>query len=278
MYSFINLDLFVRDLLTGRTDCKFCSPSLVNAVAALSCLICSHPEALADPLEHDSRGEHFTAEAKRHLNSSHKKNDLPSAQSLACLSIVEASRRRNTASWWYSALFFNMCLQLGLPSHNTRVVMAQEHDDESEMEKQQLGLAAASFAIFFMERIWFTFLKTSAPSNITDLPLATVSALQKSGNDHLVLGPRVGADGASQHYPAHHSSSNQTLHTGATFGKGKTPMPQAATASHTAYPPEDLDLNHMIKDMLSFMSTQWNYTSSRDLIALHEKLKTWLFS
>ncbi|KAJ5463928.1 hypothetical protein N7475_007063 [Penicillium sp. IBT 31633x] len=61
--NWIDRDLFLADMRSGRLDSRFCSPLLVNSILAVACFYSDYPETYAVPGEPQSRGDHFFQEA-----------------------------------------------------------------------------------------------------------------------------------------------------------------------------------------------------------------------
>ncbi|KAJ6121025.1 hypothetical protein N7523_005305 [Penicillium sp. IBT 18751x] len=74
--NWIDRDLFLRDMRSGKLGSKFCSPLLVNSILAMACLYSDYPETLAIPGDQSTRGDHFLEEAMRLLKE--EEEDPPS--------------------------------------------------------------------------------------------------------------------------------------------------------------------------------------------------------
>ena len=81
---------------------------------ALACHHCSRPEALADPNNRSTSGDHFFREAKRHLEDEECCPSLTVCQALGIMSLREAGCGRDKSGWMYSGRAFRLATDLGI--------------------------------------------------------------------------------------------------------------------------------------------------------------------
>ncbi|KAJ4992891.1 hypothetical protein SVAN01_01595 [Stagonosporopsis vannaccii] len=70
--------LFEEDLSNNKTT--FCSPFLVNALLALSCLLTTEHETFSESGDHGTRGQKFAKEAQRHFEKEKHQPSIPLLQ------------------------------------------------------------------------------------------------------------------------------------------------------------------------------------------------------
>lgn len=110
-YVLFSKELFLDDMANGRS--KYCSPLMVNALLAFSCLYSDRPEARENPSDPRTAGDHFFSEAKRLLNENESSN-LTTVQALALMGLREASCSRDSSGFQYAGRCIRMLIELGL--------------------------------------------------------------------------------------------------------------------------------------------------------------------
>ena len=110
-YCFSSEKLFLNDMKNNQTG--HCSSLLVNAILALACHYSDRPEAISNPHDRNTAGDHFFAEAVRILNQ-HDTADLTTVQALALMGLREASVGRPNSGFRYSGRCMRMLVELGL--------------------------------------------------------------------------------------------------------------------------------------------------------------------
>ncbi|RAL10264.1 putative C6 transcription factor [Aspergillus homomorphus CBS 101889] len=99
--NWIDRDLFMREMQTGKRSGRFCSPFLVNCILADACTYSDYPEAYTTPGDAVSKGAHFYAEAKRLLDEEAGRITLPTVQGLGVLWSCAARTGRDRQGWIY---------------------------------------------------------------------------------------------------------------------------------------------------------------------------------
>ena len=111
-YCFFSERLFWDDFSNNRT--AHCSSLLVNAILAVACCYSNRPEAKSDPLDHNTSGDHFFAEAERILIKQRHAANLTTVQALALMGLREASVGRPNSGFQYFGRCMRMVVELGL--------------------------------------------------------------------------------------------------------------------------------------------------------------------
>lgn len=124
-FCFFDEFKFREDFTSGSTD--NCSSILVNAVCTVGCHYSDRPEALEDPRDPDSRGEHFMKESKRMLDDIRDRN-LTFIQAALTLALRESTQGHDLWAWAWVALSSRM---LNDVSFNPLLVSEHERDDGS---------------------------------------------------------------------------------------------------------------------------------------------------
>ncbi|KAJ5325685.1 uncharacterized protein N7506_008787 [Penicillium brevicompactum] len=99
--NWIDRDLFIRDMLSGDTDAKFCSPFLVNVILADACAYFDYLEVYEDFDEEWPRALDFYEEAKRLLAQQEGKISIVNVQGLCGLYVVSCMIGKDRAGWAY---------------------------------------------------------------------------------------------------------------------------------------------------------------------------------
>ncbi|KAK1069696.1 hypothetical protein LTR33_010836 [Friedmanniomyces endolithicus] len=86
-WRFLEADLFLQGMRTGKVGSEFCSPLLVNAVCALACLHVDYQDAFVQPGDLPTRGEHFHDEALHLWLLEEGRASVTNLQALAVLAI-----------------------------------------------------------------------------------------------------------------------------------------------------------------------------------------------
>ncbi|RLL94262.1 hypothetical protein CFD26_101717 [Aspergillus turcosus] len=98
-YNWIDRDLFLRDMQSGKLDSKFCSPFLVNAILADACAYSGSLESDASSREAAAEGARFYNEAKRLLDKEEGRITLATAQGLGVLWTCASMTRKDRHGW-----------------------------------------------------------------------------------------------------------------------------------------------------------------------------------
>ncbi|KAK0254365.1 hypothetical protein LTS16_014100 [Friedmanniomyces endolithicus] len=104
-WRFLEADLFLQGMRTGKVGSDFCSPLLVNAVCALACLHVDYQDAFVQPGDLPTRGEHFHDEALHLWLLEEGRASVTNLQALAVLAIeyvlftIHATRHPVLTSW-----------------------------------------------------------------------------------------------------------------------------------------------------------------------------------
>ncbi|KAI9927032.1 hypothetical protein MW887_003413 [Aspergillus wentii] len=99
--NFMNRDLFIRDMKSGRLDSEYCSSFLVNIILAEACFYSDYDEIFATPGDQASRGMHFYEEAKRLLDKEEGKVTLTTFQGLGAMYICTCMIGKDRLGWMY---------------------------------------------------------------------------------------------------------------------------------------------------------------------------------
>jgi hypothetical protein len=110
-YLLFSEEIFFHGLNDNKL--KYCSPMLVNSVLALACNYSDRPEALADPHDPTTAGDHFFAEAQR-LLAEDEHCCITTIQALGVMSIRQAMNGHDSSGWRFVSLMMGMAAELGL--------------------------------------------------------------------------------------------------------------------------------------------------------------------
>lgn len=110
---------FRADFSSGKL--ANCSPLLVNAILATGCSYSDRLEALANPQDKNSVGEHFGKEAKRIFEKGGKRT-ITTIQALPIMAIRESGCARDLMGRWYLSLAYRLVCD---PSYNGILVPQQ---------------------------------------------------------------------------------------------------------------------------------------------------------
>lgn len=142
-FASLSKDHFMEDFFRRNGPRGFCSPLLVNAMLALGCRFSNLPEAMMDPNDPSTKGDHFFAEAKRLLELADSLNDMATIQALGLMAIREGSCGRDTESFYYVQMAIRIAVEMGL--HN-EVFIA----DPAEREVRR----ATFWGAFTLDQAW----------------------------------------------------------------------------------------------------------------------------
>jgi hypothetical protein len=99
---------FIKDRDTGRQ--RYCSPLLVNMVAALGCRFSDHAKIYTN----FDGGEKFYLEAQRLWEAEQGDTSITTIQATALMSLWEASQGRDSKAYYYSRQAMSMAVEVGL--------------------------------------------------------------------------------------------------------------------------------------------------------------------
>ncbi|KAL4805758.1 hypothetical protein BDV18DRAFT_160632 [Aspergillus unguis] len=100
--SWIDRDLFLREMRRGDVNSPFCTPFLVNCILAEASYNSEYPEAFAAPGDYMNRGDHFFNEARSLLDDEENEGvSLPTMQGLSILWIRLAVQGKDRMGWMY---------------------------------------------------------------------------------------------------------------------------------------------------------------------------------
>ncbi|EXA30612.1 hypothetical protein FOVG_18032 [Fusarium oxysporum f. sp. pisi HDV247] len=122
-FASLSKEHFLQDFQEGRN--RYCSPILVNALLALGCRFSTQPMSRANPSDPHTSGDHFFKESLRLLSQERDHHTLTTIQALGIMSIREASRGRDSESWYYAGQSIRLAIEAGL--HR---IMDEGDDDE----------------------------------------------------------------------------------------------------------------------------------------------------
>ena len=111
-YCFFSERIFWDDFSRNRTG--HCSSLLVNAILAVACHYYHTEETTSDPVDHNTIGAHFFAEAERILINQRNTANLTTVQALALMGMREASVGRPNSGFQYAGRCMRMVVELGL--------------------------------------------------------------------------------------------------------------------------------------------------------------------
>jgi len=119
---------FRADFATGRL--ANCSSLLVNAILATGCSYSDRPEALEDPNNPDTVGEHFGKESKRIFERGGKRT-ITTIQALPIMAIRESGVGRDLMGRWYLSLAYRLVCD---SSYNQILVPQQMQKNDIDEE------------------------------------------------------------------------------------------------------------------------------------------------
>ncbi|KAK0345930.1 hypothetical protein LTR59_008974 [Friedmanniomyces endolithicus] len=94
-WRFLEADLFLQGMRSGKVGSDFCSPLLVNAVCALACLHVDYQDAFVQPGDLPTRGKHFHDEALHLWLLEAGRASVTNLQALAVLAIESSWRGKD---------------------------------------------------------------------------------------------------------------------------------------------------------------------------------------
>ncbi|KAI9038212.1 uncharacterized protein KD926_011151 [Aspergillus affinis] len=99
--NWIDQDLFLEAMKSGKLESEFCSPLLVNSILSVACWISNWPEAMATEGDPTSKGLHFYNEARDLLSQQEGRVSLTSVQGLAALYTSSCMMGKDRLGWKY---------------------------------------------------------------------------------------------------------------------------------------------------------------------------------
>jgi hypothetical protein len=140
-FASLSKEHFVKDFCDGRH--RYCSPILVNALLALGCRFSTQPNTRANADDPYTSGDHFFQEALRLFHRESQHTTLTTIQALGIMSIREASRGRDSESWYYAGQSMRIAIEMGL------------HRVGSDGDEDELAVQAATFwGAFALDHAW----------------------------------------------------------------------------------------------------------------------------
>ena len=118
--SLFSKDHFITDRERGRQ--RYCSPLLVNVIAALGCKFSSRREIKRD----FDTGAKFYLEAERIWETEQSDTSTTTIQATALMSLWEASQGRHNRAVFYSRQALSMAVEGGLHKNSTLGAIEQE--------------------------------------------------------------------------------------------------------------------------------------------------------
>lgn len=128
---------FIKDRDTGRQ--RYCSPLLVNIMAALGCRFSDRVKINTN----FDRGEKFYLEAERIWGAEQGDTSVATIQATALMSLWEASQGRDSKAYYYSRQATSMAVEIGL--HNRLV-------DSESLEISDEVRSATFWGIFVLDQ------------------------------------------------------------------------------------------------------------------------------
>lgn len=135
---------FRADFATGRL--ANCSSLLVNAILATGCSYSDRPEALEDPNNPDTVGEHFGKESKRIFERGGKRT-ITTIQALPVMAIREAGVARDLMGRWYLSLAYRLVCD---SSYNEILVPQQMQKNDIDEEAWRITF----WGCYNLETMW----------------------------------------------------------------------------------------------------------------------------
>ncbi|RMZ87408.1 hypothetical protein DV736_g5360, partial [Chaetothyriales sp. CBS 134916] len=153
-FTTLSKELFYRDFLTG-TPSQYCSALLVNVMLALGCHFSTRPAARQNPVDSETTGDHYFAEAKHLLyqDDEFANAKLCTVQALALMSVREAGCGRESKGWVFSGMSFRMAFDLGLN------IDAQPINESSRLSAEDIDARRITFwGCFLFDKCWSNYL------------------------------------------------------------------------------------------------------------------------
>ncbi|KFY83175.1 hypothetical protein V498_08250, partial [Pseudogymnoascus sp. VKM F-4517 (FW-2822)] len=130
---------FIKDRDTGRQ--RYCSPLLVNIMAALGCRFSDRVKIKTN----FDGGERFYLEAERIWGSEQGDTSIATIQATALMSLWEASQGQDSKAYYYSRQAMSMAVEGGL--HNRSA-------DEKLLGISDEVCSATFWGVFVLDQIW----------------------------------------------------------------------------------------------------------------------------
>ncbi|KFY99118.1 hypothetical protein V500_01451, partial [Pseudogymnoascus sp. VKM F-4518 (FW-2643)] len=130
---------FIKDCDTGRQ--RYCSPLLVNIMAALGCRFSDRVKIKTN----FDGGERFYLEAERIWGSEQGDTSIATIQATALMSLWEASQGQDSKAYYYSRQAMSMAVEGGL--HNRSV-------NEKLLGISDEVCSATFWGVFVLDQIW----------------------------------------------------------------------------------------------------------------------------
>ncbi|KAK1815916.1 hypothetical protein LTR12_009701 [Friedmanniomyces endolithicus] len=125
-WRFLEADLFLQGMRTGKVGSEFCSPLLVNAVCALACLHVDYQDAFVQPGDLPTRGEHFHDEALHLWLLEEGRASVTNLQALAVLAIESSWRGKDKLGSTFLTVALRMNKDLPLDDITNTSITALE--------------------------------------------------------------------------------------------------------------------------------------------------------
>lgn len=158
-FTTLSKSLFYRDFLRGKRahagqHYTHCSSLLVNAMLALGCHFTNVPGAFTNPDDSRTKGDHFSAEAKRLIieNDEYEKPRLTTVQALALMSVREAGCAREAKGWVYSGMSFRMAQDMGLNLDTGGISKGSLNEQEVDARRMTF------WGCFLFDKCWSNYL------------------------------------------------------------------------------------------------------------------------
>ncbi|KFY91582.1 hypothetical protein V500_04589 [Pseudogymnoascus sp. VKM F-4518 (FW-2643)] len=163
---------FIKDRDTGRQ--RYCSPLLVNIMAALGCRFSDRVKINTN----FDRGEKFYLEAERIWGAEQGDTSIATIQATALMSLWEASQGRDSKAYYYSRQAMSMAVEIGL--HNRLV-------DNESLEISDEVRSATFWGIFVLDQIWSLY--SGQVPNLSCRGTFTIPPLVLDGQDLMDWAP-----------------------------------------------------------------------------------------
>ncbi|KAJ5554782.1 hypothetical protein N7461_003252 [Penicillium sp. DV-2018c] len=127
--NWIDRDLFLADMQSGRLESRFCSPLLVNSMLAIACTYSDYPESFAVPGEPRSRGDHFFQEALALLEKEEGRLPLTTLQARGEIHIRTSVTGKDRQGWQY-LVEISDCVRQVLDKREKMIIEANEQGEQ----------------------------------------------------------------------------------------------------------------------------------------------------
>jgi hypothetical protein len=132
-FSSLSKEHFLQDFETGRH--RFCSPLLVNIIAALGCRFSDQLAVQATQDAGHLLGDQFYAEAEMLWEKEKFDPSLTTIQATGLMSLWETSRGRDSRGTFYSKQAIIMAIEMGI----------HLHDHPTEVSETEVDVRSATF-------------------------------------------------------------------------------------------------------------------------------------